>query len=103
MVRTTSRSFFLFADNTPAFASECNCQPRCERETYPVQVSTAPLSEYSNYKLKLKDTARENKRYQIEQLWVSVSSFVLIQVGKKDLGTQTPKWRPETAGQLFVA
>ena len=63
-----------FPDNTSAFADTCDCQPRCEREAFPLQISSAPISEYASNTLKWKDSTRDQKRFQIEQYWVCNAS-----------------------------
>ena len=44
-------SHFIFIDiftTLPNFTSLCPCQPRCERDSYGIVVSTAPLSQFAS-------------------------------------------------------
>ena len=60
---------FTLTDDTSVFSDKCNCQPRCIRNTYPLRISSAPLSEYARYDLKWNDDRREKLRYRTGQLW----------------------------------
>ena len=59
------------SEQSSVILDTCQCQPRCQRDTYPLQISSAPLSEYATNVLIWSDDKPNKLSYRIEQLWVS--------------------------------